>query len=58
MISANYTRYKFDGIKNNCISVDAGWLVGFVTIFGGYNFSLDKNIPEQISPYRIGVKLP
>ena len=58
MFTVNYTRYKFDGIKNNCISIDAGWTIFFFTIFGGYNYSLAKKIPEQITPFRVGIKYP
>lgn len=57
-LAANYSIYKFDSRKTNCISLDVGWSIYFVTIFGGYNFNIDNKLSEQIAPFRVGIKYP
>lgn len=56
VLTANYNRYKIDGLKSNYISFDIGWAIGFVDLFGGYNLNLDKKTTEPLTPFRVGVK--
>jgi len=58
IINANYTSYKINGSKDNYLSFDAGFvIIGGWTLFGGYNYNLDKKDHDQITPYRVGVRL-
>lgn len=56
LIRLSYSTHKINGSRDNYLSVDLGFRIHSISIFGGYNYSTDKKELNQISPYRFGAK--